>query len=184
MKGCSSLGKLRYAAFVHLSGERKDKLSLVDIKEAASAVAPVAVGVDIASDHAQRVVSGARALSPNLGDRMATGKIGSHSVVIRELMPEDLKLEMEQFSRKEAITAARYLAGVVGKAHGRQMTPDDRTSWARNVTNGRSNDAASSWLWTPVVTLLTRRERAYLDHCRLYDHASSALTRSKDSRWV
>ena len=122
MKGCSSLGKLRYAALVHLSCERKDKLSLIDIKEAGPAAAPAAAGANIPSDHAKRVVAGARAMAPNLGDRMAAGSIGDRPVVVRELMPEDLKLEMEQFSRKEAVTAARYLASVVGKAHGRQMS--------------------------------------------------------------
>jgi uncharacterized protein (DUF2252 family) len=168
MKGCSSLGKLRYAALVHLTGERKDKLSLVDIKEAGPAAAPSAPGADIPPDHAERVVAGARALSPKLGERMASSTIAGRPVVIRELMPEDLKLEMEQFSRKEAVTAARYLATVIGKAHGRQMSPDDRTRWARDVKGQhRSGSSAPPWLWTTVVSLLTRHEGAYLEHCRL-----------------
>ena len=50
MKGCSSLGMLRYAALIHLTGERKDRLSLVDIKEAGPAAAPAASGVDIPVD--------------------------------------------------------------------------------------------------------------------------------------
>ena len=172
MKGCSSLGKLRFAALVHLSGERKDKLSLVDIKEAGPAAAPAAAGAEIPADHAARVVAGARALSPNLGDRMAAGAIGDRPVVIRELMPEDLKLEMEQFSRKEGVTAARYLAAVVGKAHGRQMSPDDRVRWLQILRGRRDDDAAPSWLWTTVVGLLTRHEGAYLEHCRLHGNAA------------
>ena len=39
----------------------------------------------------------------------------------RELMPQDLKLEVDQFSRGQAVKAARYLAFVVGKAHARQL---------------------------------------------------------------
>ena len=172
MKGCSSLGKLRYAALVHLSGERKDKLSLVDIKEAGPSAAPSARGIDIPGDHAKRIVVGARALSPNLGDRMASGSISDRPVIIRELMPEDLKLEMEQFSRREGVSAARYLAAVVGKAHGRQMSTDDRTQWAADVVGRYPADPTeASWLWTTVVAMLTRHEGAYLEHCRLHGRA-------------
>jgi hypothetical protein len=38
-----------------------------------------------------------------------------------ELMPQDLKIEINRLSRQEAMDLARYLAGVVGRAHGRQM---------------------------------------------------------------
>jgi hypothetical protein len=41
------------------------------------------------------------------------------------LSPQDLKLEVDQFSNAQAVTAAHYLAFVVGKAHSRQM--DDTT---------------------------------------------------------
>ena len=112
MKGCSSLGKLRYAALVHVTGERKDKLSLIDVKEVGPAAAPSVQGRgEITSDYAERVVAGARALSPHLGERMAPGAVCGRPVFIRELMPEDLKLEMEQFSRSEASAAARLPRG-------------------------------------------------------------------------
>ena len=39
------------------------------------------------------------------------------SLLIRELAPQDRKLEVEQASHSEAVRAARYLAFVVGKAH-------------------------------------------------------------------
>lgn len=172
MKGCSSLGKLRYAALVHVTGERKGKFSLVDIKEAGPSAALKAVGQEVPSNHAERVVAGARALSPHLGDRMAAGSVCKRPVIIRELMPEDLKLEMEQFSHSEAATAARYLAGVVGKAHGRQMATDDRRAWARELHACRDGDtAAPSWLWSAVVGLLVRHEGAYLEHCRIFGQA-------------
>ena len=44
MKGCSFLGMLSYAALVHVTGERKDKLSLIDVKEAGPAAAPSVQG--------------------------------------------------------------------------------------------------------------------------------------------
>ena len=169
MKGCSSLGKLRYAALVQISGERKDKLALIDVKEAGPSAAPTAPDRTVPADHAERVVAAARALSPNLGERMAAGAINDRPVIIRELMPEDLKLEMEQFSRKEAVIAARYLGGVVGKAHGRQLDAGDRHAWSRELLSRHpANLAAPPWLWTTIVGLLIRHEGAYLEHCRLH----------------
>ena len=168
MKGCSSLGKLRYAALVHLTGERKDKLSLIDIKEAVPSVAPSTDTGAMPTHHAQRVVTGARAMSPNLGDRMAAADLHDRPVVVRELLPEDLKLEIEQFSRREALGAARYLAFVVGRAHGRQMTHDVRLAWRRDLRERPSDLDAPSWLWRAVVGLIVKHEEAYLEHCRRY----------------
>jgi uncharacterized protein (DUF2252 family) len=173
MKGCSSLGKLRYAALVRVSGERKDKVSLIDVKEAVAAAAPAATGANVPSDYAERVVAGALACSPNLGERMAFGTLSKCPVVVRELMPEDLKLEMEQFSRREAVTAARYLASVVGKAHGRQMSAEERQGWTAELRKRHPSDlAAPSWLWSTVLDLIVRHEGAYLEHCRLYGTAA------------
>ena len=169
MKGCSSLGMLRYAALVHVGGKRRHGYSLIDVTAAGTAAAPSGPGSAVPADHAERVVAAARALSPNLGDRMAAGAMREHPVFIRELMPEDLKLEMEQFSRTEAVTAARYLAGVVGKAHGRQMNADDRRAWAKEVGAPRVEVPASpSWLWSSLVELMVRHEGAYLEHCRVH----------------
>lgn len=168
VKGCSSLGKLRYAALVHVSGERKDKLSLIDIKEAVQPAAPTANAEAMPAHFGERVIRGAKALSPNLGDRMAAGDLCGKPVVVRELMPEDLKLDIEQFTRREAVSAARYLASVVGKAHGRQMSPDTRKTWIKELTERHPPDlAAPTWLWNTVLELLVRHEEAYLKHCRL-----------------
>jgi uncharacterized protein (DUF2252 family) len=43
----------------------------------------------------ERVVAGARHMSPFLGGRMLAGRIVEKSVFIRELLPQDLKLEIE-----------------------------------------------------------------------------------------
>ena len=168
MKGCSSLGKLRFAALVHVTGERKDKLSLIDIKEAVASAVPSTDVAAMPAHFGERVVAGARALSPNLGDRMAAADLMDRPVVVRELMPEDLKLEIDQFSRREALGAARYLAFVVGRAHGRQMAHDVRVSWKRDLQRRPSDLEAPSWLWSAVVGLVVRHEQAYLEHCRRY----------------
>jgi hypothetical protein len=51
---------------------------------------------------------------------------------VRELLPQDLKIEMNVLDRKEAARVAGYLAAIVGEAHGRQMKPDERRRGIRN----------------------------------------------------
>ncbi|MBB5757248.1 uncharacterized protein (DUF2252 family) [Methylorubrum rhodinum] len=175
MKGCSSLGFLRYAALLRIDerGE-KPRLALVDLKEAVAAAAPQAPKAKMPKDPAERVVAGARALSPHLGERMLPARILGKPVVVRELLPQDLKLDVDQFSRGEAVRAARYLAHVVGAAHGRQMKRSARAAWRRAVTRGASADGAPSWLWSSVVELAGRHEVGYLEHCRSYADAEAA----------
>jgi hypothetical protein len=56
----------------------------------------------------------------------------NRSVFIRELMPQDLKLEIDRLTRGEC---GRFLAAVVGTAHSRQMDTATRARWHR-VLNG------------------------------------------------
>jgi uncharacterized protein (DUF2252 family) len=171
MKGCSSLGRLRFAVLLRVStGKRRDDgHCLIDIKEAASAAAPRAPRSVMPKDQAQRVVQGAKHLSPALGDRMMARKLLGRSIVIRELMAQDLKLEIDQLSREEAVTSARYLAEVVGKAHARQMDAPTRREVASSFTQRTADRLkAPSWLWTSVVELAASHEAAYLEHCRSY----------------
>ena len=111
MKGCSSLGRLRYAAILRIGHGKNSSLCLADVKEGVTAAAPRASKVEMPRDNAIRVVTGARALSPNLGQRMMSAKLLEKSVVVRELMPQDLKIEVNRLSREEAMNLARYLAG-------------------------------------------------------------------------
>jgi uncharacterized protein (DUF2252 family) len=171
MKGCSSLGRLRFAILLNVSTgkSREDEFCLIDIKEANSAAAPRARNASIPRDNAKRVVKGAKHLSPALGDRMMAAKLLNRPVVIRELMPQDLKLQIDQLSRQEAVDSARYLAEVVGKAHARQMDADTRKSFGATFKTRRSSALdAPSWLWSSVVELASAHEVAYLEHCRKY----------------
>jgi uncharacterized protein (DUF2252 family) len=169
MKGCSSLGRLRYAALLRLGRGEESSLCLVDVKEGIPAAAPRAANVEMPPNNAIRVVTGARAISPNLGERMLAAKLLGKAVVMRELMPQDLKIEINQLRQQEAMSLARYLAGVVGRAHGRQMKSSQRRAWLSDLRrNHRALLEAPSWLWTSVVELLSLHEAAYLDHCRRY----------------
>jgi uncharacterized protein (DUF2252 family) len=169
VKGCSSLGRLRYALLVRV-GDRKDRsICLLDVKQGVAPAAPHAAKPAMPKDNAERVVAGARALSPNLGQRLIATRLLQRSVVLRELMPQDLKLEVDRLSPDEARALARYLAGVVARAHGRQMEKPVRKAWARQLRQSHSKALdAPSWLWTSVVELMATHESAYLDHCRQY----------------
>jgi uncharacterized protein (DUF2252 family) len=170
MKGCSSLGRLRYAMLVGVGDDDGgQEYVLIDIKEAVPAAAPRAPGARMPADNARRVVAGARALSPFLGRRMLAGKLLRRPVVIRELTPQDLKLDIESLSREEAVRAAHYLALVVGRAHARQMDAATKAAWRAELARNRSMTLdAPSWLWSAIVELIQSHEAAYLDHCRRY----------------
>jgi uncharacterized protein (DUF2252 family) len=169
MKGCSSLGRLRYAVLLGVGPKKDKEYCLVDIKEAVRAAAPAAKNTDMPKDFAKRVVTGACNLSPFLGERMLAAKFLSRPVVLRELMPQDLKLEMDRLTREEAVAAASFLAGVVGKAHGRQMDAATRKRWAAELSRNQSKSLdAPSWMWRSIVELIASHETAYLEHCRRY----------------
>jgi uncharacterized protein (DUF2252 family) len=171
MKGCSSLGRLRFAVLLNISTgkSKEDEFCLIDIKQANPAAAPRARDADMPKDNGKRVVEGAKHLSPALGDRMMAAKLLDRSVVLRELMPQDLKLEIDRLSREEAVNSARYLAEVVGKAHARQMDAATRKEFANTFKLRRSAQLdAPSWLWSSVVELASVHEAAYLEHCRQF----------------
>jgi uncharacterized protein (DUF2252 family) len=172
MKGCSSLGNLRYASLLAVGG---NDLCLLDIKEAVRAAAPRDPTAVMPRDNAERIVAGARALSPHLGERMAAARLLGKPVIVRELMPQDLKIEIETLSQAEAVAVARTLARVVGDAHGRQMDDATRKAWLADLARRRSKTLdAPSWLWTSVVELIALHEAAYLEHCRRYALAEAA----------
>jgi uncharacterized protein (DUF2252 family) len=167
-KGCSSLGRLRYAVLLRIGSKSDDREHcLMDLKEAIAAQSPHKPAGDMPRDHAERVLAGARRLSPFLGARMRAVRLMGKPLFVRELLPQDLKIEIERLERDEAKGVAGYLGAVVGKAHGRQMDGRTRKEWRGELRRSRSKSLdAPSWLWRDVVELLTDHERAYLEHCR------------------
>ena len=171
VKGCSSLGLWRCAALVEVIGhdQKKGGYSLLDLKEAIRPFAPVGSSADLPEHEGERVVKGARALAPALGERMLAGTVASHSVFVRELMPQDLKVELEMWDDTEARATARALARVVGVAHARQLDQASRDAWRGELERGATRSLeAPSWLWLSVVDLIGIHERAYLEHCRRF----------------
>jgi uncharacterized protein (DUF2252 family) len=168
VKGCSSLGRLRYAVLLEVGGKH-GSLCLMDVKEAAQAVAPRYDKAEMPKDNAERVVAGAWHLSPSLGDRMLAGKMLDRSVFLRELLPQDLKFEVKHLTLIEAVRVSKFLATVVGKAHARQMDETTRQAWCKELHQNRTKTLdAPSWLWSSVVELIVSHEGAYLEHCRKF----------------
>ena len=168
-KGCSSLGRLRFAVLVAVDKGKAERHCLIDIKEAIAPAAPRNADADMPKENGARVVAGARHLSPHLGGRMLPARLLGKSVFIRELLPQDLKLDIDHFTREEAIGVAEFLARVVGRAHSRQLSGADRASWHAELQRNRTKTLeAPSWLWHAVVDLVGAHESAYLHHCRRY----------------
>jgi uncharacterized protein (DUF2252 family) len=171
VKGCSSLGRRRYAVLLDVDGacSAGKPPCLVDIKEGVAPEAPAAAGHRMPHDNARRVVEGARHVSPSLGARMIAAQLDGCAVVARELMPQDLKFDAEHLSESDAIRAAHFLALVVGQAHAGQVDAATRKAWLTELRTSRPKAAdAPSWLWRSIVELLVTHEAQYLEHCRRY----------------
>lgn len=169
VKGCSSLGNLRYAVLVAIGKGKDRELCLMDVKEAVKAIAPKAAVKGMPKDNAERVVEGAWHISPALGGRILAGRLLDHSVFVRELLPQDIKFDIDHLTQAEATRVARFLALVVGKAHARQMDEATRKAWQVELSRNRSKTLdAPSWLWSSVVKLVESHEGGYLEHCRKY----------------
>ena len=100
---------------------------------------------------------------------MIAMRLSHHNMVVRELRPQDMKFEFTGLSQTDAIATARLLAGVVGRAHGRQMSFKARKLWAKELQtrHGKGLDAPR-WLWSSILDLAALHEAAYLEHCRQY----------------
>jgi len=170
VKGCSSLGRLRYALLLRVKRKGAAReLCLIDVKEALRAAAPRSAAASMPRDNAERVKAGALHLAPNLGQRMITGRIQGKTVFVRELRPQDLKIDLERMESGDAMQVARYLGNVVGRAHAAQLNRDERKAWTAELSRNRpQNIDAPSWLWRSVVELMQAHEGGYLEHCRRY----------------
>ncbi|KWR88480.1 hypothetical protein RM96_19820 [Cupriavidus sp. IDO] len=166
VKGCSSMGRLRYAVLLGIDARDGSKYRLFDFKEAVAPAAPLKAKCSMPLDNGERVVEGARHLAPFLGMRMASARILDKSVFVRELLPQDLKLEIDTLSQADATRVARYLGMVVGLSHAGQLSRSEAAAWRRELMRHGKSLAAPFWLWTSIVDLVGVHERQYLEHCR------------------
>jgi uncharacterized protein (DUF2252 family) len=167
-KGCSSLGRFRSAVLLEVDGDDDHSFCLLDVKEAIKPTAPYRKAAKMPRNNAARVVEGASKLSPFLGGRMIPCSLLGRDVFVRELLPQDLKLDIENPKPREAVHVGRYLAAVVGRAHARQMDASTRRNWRTELGRRSKSLDAPSWLWASVLSLIAHHETAYLEHCRHY----------------
>lgn len=167
--GTGSLGCWRAAALVRIGSGKKEgdaRLRLVDIKEALPSDAIRHPKGKTPTDDADRVVSGARALVPMFGERMLAATVLHRRVVVRELLPQDRKVNLDLLKRGEAAPIARHLGAVVGRAHARQLTPEQAAAWGTQLLpKGTCDGRPPDWLWETLIELVGIHEEAYLRHC-------------------
>jgi uncharacterized protein (DUF2252 family) len=85
------------------------------------------------------------------------------------LRPQDVKFELSELTQREAVLTAKLFAGVLGKAHGRQMKSGVRSAWIKDLKTARTKNLdAPSWLWKSTVELVGLHESSYLEHCRKF----------------
>jgi uncharacterized protein (DUF2252 family) len=88
---------------------------------------------------------------------------------VQLVMKNSVARSWKQLTVADAMKAASFLAGVVGKAHARQMDEAAREEWSNELDRHRSKTLeAPSWLWSSVVSLIGSHELAYLEHRRKY----------------
>ncbi|MCC7539531.1 MAG: DUF2252 family protein [Deltaproteobacteria bacterium] len=169
--GTASLGAWRAAILVHVGNSKKRKygdetLRLIDVKEALPSSAPRVPGSRTPEDDAARITSGALVLSPSIGGRMLPAQVLKRRVVVRELLPQDLKASLARLESDECEAVGHHLGAVIGRAHARQLTPADAASW-KNVVSGSAHERVGPprWLWDALVELVAVHEPAYLRHC-------------------
>jgi uncharacterized protein (DUF2252 family) len=183
VKGCSSLGLWRCAVVVEVQSREPavSDFALLDIKEAPQSVAASAERGNVPRHQGERVVQGAMALSPGLGERILAATLLDREVFVREQLPQDLKVELETLDDVEARATSRALAMIVGRAHARQLDESTRRSWGTELKRAATRSLeAPGWLWSTVVDLIGVHERAYLEHCRRYALAEEKAREAAD----
>src|SRR5215831_9827085 len=151
MKGCSSLGRLRYAVLVGVAdGEpNSNNLCLIDIKEGVLAAAPRAFA-ELGRAH----------------DGRPAVRQKRHRAGVDAARPQDR-------DRPAQPGAGHGDCGLLGGRRRARACASDgwatRKSWKAELDRNRSKTLdAPSWLWLSVVELMASHEAAYLDHCRRY----------------
>lgn len=170
-KGCSSLGRLRFAALLDVDQQVSagEDMCLMDVKEAHASCVPTNEGGRVPADHGLRVVTAARALSPALGERMRCAHMLGTPVFVRELMPQDMKLDVKRLNPEQAKRMALHLGCVVGRAHARQLSQGERRAWQRELLRSQKKAShAPAWLWQGTMAALSDLDASYIEHCRMF----------------
>jgi uncharacterized protein (DUF2252 family) len=143
MKGCSSLGLLRFAILLVIGSGKKRELALMDVKEAVNAAAPRYAKQKMPKDQAERVVEGATHLSPHLGKRMIAGKIEGKTLRIlhgaRSLSPGEAVEKLQPFLER------------MRSAQGDKLADGSIAAVTKLARSLKENHVASDDLWQEAI---------------------------------
>ena len=136
MKGCSSLGRLRYAVLLGIGKKKRSKL-LPPRSEGGSIGGRPSKQDDPPKQCRKSCNRGVSAFTqPRRADvGCQTERQGPRYAGAHAARPQ---IDLDRLTQDQAVAAARYLAGVIGKAHGRQMDAKTRSSWLAKLRKRHS----------------------------------------------
>lgn len=157
--GTGSLGGLRIAVLVAGKGGR-DGGWIFDMKEqgvpsAAAALAPPRMAA------AERVVTAMKRCLARAPRMIGTTKIGSASMFVRKLAPQEDKLNLRRLAGEDLPSLASYLGALLGSAHRRGATKPPRSRWSESALGGVRDRA---------IYLAGVHEATYLAFCDRVRH--------------
>lgn len=159
--GTASLGAFRAALLVEIDGDscpKRDRVRILDVKEVQPTSTPRAKATP--KNDAERVLAGTKALVPDYAARRCAVTVHGKSTLLRELMPQEAKANVDDLGRDEIEPVARSLGRVIGRAHGRQLDARDAAAWRKEI-------AARDWLVAALAALVGAHEAAYVRRCAL-----------------
>ena len=169
MKGCSSVGVLRFAVLLGIGTGKKRDLALMGRQRSRYRRGTALCRPEDAEGSSR--TRRCRSNAPVAASRQADGIRSYRGAFrfIRELLPQDLKIEIEKLTIDDAMKAASFLSGVVGKAHARQMDEKTRARWAAELERHRTKNSRRAVMAMVERGLADRESRnSILEHCRRY----------------
>jgi hypothetical protein len=109
-------------------------------------------------DHAGRVAEAARACIAQPLRWIGTTRIGSISMFVRRLAPQEDRLDLTKLEGPELDALASYLGALVGSAHARGATKAPKARWSRDECAKIVDNA---------IAVAGIHEAAYLALCRI-----------------
>jgi uncharacterized protein (DUF2252 family) len=153
--GTGSLGALRIAVLTRGKDE-PDGGWLFDMKEQGAPAAALLCKVP-EEDGSLRVLGGMRACLDSPPRMLGITRLGTTSLLVRRLAPQEDKLDLARIAKTELEGVARLLGGLLGKAHRRGATSAGTTPWSAGELDALIDRA---------VTVAGVHEAAYLAYCK------------------
>ena len=153
--GTGSLGTLRVAVLARGKGA-VDGGWLFDMKEEGGPAAASLCGAG-EPDGATRVLTGMQACLDSPPRMLGKTKLGSTSMLVRRLAPQEDKLDLTRIAKGELEGVARLLGALLGRAHRRGATSASAAPWSKGDLDALIDQA---------VTIAGVHEAAYLAYCK------------------